>query len=205
MKYFAYKPSKTIGKVFRLFDKLGDLSEGEILKQESLRYTHTCDIIASALNGNIDLSDDKIRDFNLAGYEYKCTKTSKLAEKNNTKKELFIVPDVTVDEEATKTSFGDVSERRLHSVNKAEELFDKVLDEESFYQNLDALYSIRTPYIVEKGVDIVNLLYSAITGVKDADKLLSEYTKKDSNLNEIINGVCLSEKHDLLVGRLKVS
>ena len=89
MNYFQYKVKEPMGKIWALFQRLGKLSEEEI-KGTRCEYLHTMEIIRSALAGNILLTDDAIRGFNLLAYENACKVNDKNNVRGNVSKELAL-------------------------------------------------------------------------------------------------------------------
>lgn len=199
MNYFNYKPEAQMGKVWSLFERLGTLSEEEIVSSSRHDYSHTMDIIKSALAGNIPLSEEGIRNFNLQGYEYTCKTNDKIVARQNVDKELFIVDSIGEKDEDIRVHFGDISERKLKSLDTA---FDEMLDNSDFELNLLCLCGVREDYIIKEGIDVVDLLYSALSGIKDASEILVNLLKKDSKLMNLVSSLCESCDHDILLNRL---
>lgn len=200
MNYFQYKVKEPMGKIWALFQRLGKLSEEEI-KGTRCEYLHTMEIIRSALAGNILLTDDAIRGFNLLAYENACKVNDKNNVRGNVSKELFIVDTSGAEDESEKVSFGDISERKLQRLSDE---FEDVIDSRTFEQNLKWLLGVRNEYIVEYGVDVVSLLTGALDGITEAKETLVNFAKKNKVFLDVVSEICESGDHEVLLERLSL-
>lgn len=200
MNFFSYKPNGQLGKAWSLFSQLGELSTEDILTDGRHSYAHTWEIIQSALAGSISLEDEDILSFNLKAYETACRVNDKIFAKKHVEKELFIVDSVGEDN-GERVQFGDISERKLKSYDA---YFDEMLDESSFGQSIEELCNLRRSYIINEGVDVVELLYNALKGIKDASEMLVDYVKRDSKLSDVIVGICEYDNHDEIMHQLSL-
>ena len=198
MNYFNYVPSCTahLGKVWNLFDSMS-------MEEINLNsYEYSLEIVKSALQGNISLSEDSDGEtlFSLKDYTYGCKRNEKISRRANVKKELFIVDSFTEDENE-KIGFGDISERVLKDIDT---MIDTMLDDESFEQSIISLLGIRNEYLVKEGVDVVELIKGSLNNVKESIKILSRLIKKDNRLATIVEGLIGTGHGDEVLSRLAV-
>lgn len=189
MKYFNYQCANSLGSVWSLFSELSTLSQGECRHTDSRwDYSHTTEIISSALNGNLNPYD-----FDLKAYEIACCKTDDIEASKMRKKYLTIVDNVNGNDDSATVGYGEISsnDKRLKTVEDAFELFDSDEDFESY---LRELYNIRKDYIVDKGVDLVEMLSNSLKGIPEAMESISELCSEDSVLKTLVGGLC--EKGD---------
>lgn len=188
MNYFDYKPKCQMGKVWALFQKLAKLTDEEILADDRHNYTHTLDIISSALSGNISLEDENLSTFNLQAYEARCRANDKNTMRANVDKMLYIVDSGVMEESSgEKLSYGDIAERNLP---RNQDDYNLVLSRTSMDENLNYLCSLRNEYIINHGVDIVELLKSSLSGIRDATGKLTELAQKDERISETLMYLC---------------
>lgn len=200
MNFFNYKPSTDdqLGKVWELFEVMGNSAKEESEPASIHSYAHTMEIIRSALAGNIALDEESIKSFNLRGYEYACRNNEKIDRRKKVDRELFIV-DTSTESKDERVGFGDISESKLKYYDS---MFDELLKNSSFEQNVLKLCQIRDNYIVNDGFDPVMLLSGALRGIKEASEMLIEVVKEDKKLAEIIEGICDFGNHDAILSRL---
>lgn len=202
MKYFKYQYSDSLGEVWGLFSELANLSEEEILnKNKRYDYSHTTEIINSAMNSKIESREGfNLDDFNLKAYEIKCHQNDEIKLNEMRKKHLTIVDTINGSDEDT-VGYGEISsnDTRLRSVEDAFELLE---DNDEFERCLCELYSIRKDYIVEKGVDPVEMLINSLKGVPEAVNSIVSLVVEDSSLKKIIEVLCESGNNSLQ-GRLE--
>lgn len=198
MRHFKYQNSKQMSKVWMLFKDLKGCSLEQLEAVYSGNNSHTLEIIKAALNGSFLLSDESVRDFNLQGYEYSCTENDRIGLKKKAKDELHIV-DFSNGEEDCKVGYGDISSRKLAYL---EDSFNEVINSEAFEQSMMELLNIRSKYIIEEGIDIIQILLSALKGIPEAKDTLTEYVKNDSFIETIVKTLC-DNGHGSLIGRLE--
>lgn len=202
MKYFKYQYSSSLGEVWGLFSELANLSEEEILnKNKRYDYSHTTEIINSAMNSKMESREGfNIEEFNLKAYEIKCHQNDEIKLNEMRKKHLTIVDTINGSDEDT-VGYGEISsnDTRLRSVEDAFELLE---DNDEFERCLCELYSIRKDYIVEKGVDPVEMLINSLKGVPEAVNSIVSLVVEDSSLKKIIEVLCESGNNSLQ-GRLE--
>lgn len=197
MNYFQYQYHGSHGRIWSLFSGLANLSRGEVLnKNKNWDYSHTTEIISSAMSGN--LSTDYAEGFDLRAYEIKCASTDTIEIEKSRKKYLTIVDKINGSDDAV--GYGEISENdlRLRVVNDAIELFE---DNEEFESCLAQLFHIRESYIVERGVDPVEMLVSSLKGIPEAVSSIRDLVIEDSVFKHIVEVLCEYGK-DKLQGRL---
>jgi len=186
MKYFQYQYDGSFGEVWNLFSELGNLSK-EFNKNQKRNwdYSHTTEIISSAMNGNLS---SEYGGFNLKAYEMACFKTDEIELSNQRKKYLTIVDTVNGDDENI-AGYGEISsnDKRLRSIEDEFELFDNI---DEFERCLRDLYNIRKDYIVDKGIDPVEMLVNSLKGVPEAVKSIQELVQEDLSLKGIVQSLC---------------
>lgn len=200
MKYFKYQYQDSLGEIWGLFSGLANLSREEVLnKNKRWDYSHTSEIINSAMNGNLPKNHEN---FDLKAYEIACSKTDEIEISKSRKKFLTIVDKVNGSETDT-VGYGEISsnDSRLQTVNEALELFE---DNEEFEYCLSQLYNLRKDYIIEKGVDPVEMLASSLKGIPEAVSSIVELVSEDTILKHIIEVLC-ENGEDKLQGRLEVA
>lgn len=199
MNYFNYQPQVPMGRIWNLFSSLATLSEEEALGKgaSNCQYAHTLEIIHAAMGKSRVLDED----FDLRLYEFQCNKNDKLNKIANVEKELFIV-DSTGNEKEDRVGFGDISERKLKSLD---DIFSKSDSSIAFEENLAKLLNIRNKYIVTKGYDLVNILVNALRGVPDAVSSLKEVFKVDNNIKDLIVSLVEDDADEVLLSRLVVA
>lgn len=190
-----------MSKVWSLFKDLGDMTPSQLERVYSdCDYSHTLDIVRAALNGAIPLTEDGIDDFNLQAYEYKCKENEKNGKYKRAKDVLNIV-DFDNSEEDGKVGYGDVSDRKIKSI---EDSYEEIMKSEEFEQNIKTLYDIRTKYIVEKGVDLVSILIGSLKGIPEA-VLEVKNLIQDSYLKDLIVSLCECSKDGKLLRVLEAT
>lgn len=184
-----------MGEVWGLFAELATLSQGEVVTGRNWDYSHTLEIINSALNNNISKEN-----FDLRAYEIACAKTDDIELSNMRKKYLSIV-DTAGDSEDSLAGYGEISmnDGRLKVVEEAFELFE---NNEEFEDCLAELFSIRNKYIIQKGIDPVKMLGNALEGIPEAISSFKEIALKDSRLADMLEVLCSSNN---LKARLELS
>lgn len=194
MNYFNYMPdsNKHMGKVWNLFESM---TTEEI---ERGSYEYSLDIVKAALNGRITLEGEEGENFPLREYTAGCKRNTRLTNRANTKKELFIVDSFTEDENE-KIGFGDVSERVLKDIDT---LFDTLVDDQTFEQCLVNLMGIRNEYIVKQGIDPVEIIRGSIKQMASSMKILSSLVKEDNRVSQIVDGLLGTGHGDEVLSRL---
>lgn len=196
MKYFKHQYSDSLGEVWGLFSGLAELSKEEkIGKDRRCSYGHTTEIMSSAMNGNLHPET-----FDLKAYEIACSKTDQIEIDSLRNKFLAIVDTVNGSEEDT-VGYGKISsnDNRLKSIEDAFEILE---NNDEFERCLAELFNIRKGYIVEKGVDPVEMLVNSLKGIPEAVSSISELTKEDSVFKRIIETLC-ENGSNILQGRLE--
>jgi hypothetical protein len=200
MNYFKYQKSGSTGRVWSLFSELGELSEEEILGKGkgNLQYAHTLEIVRAGLNNALKTDDESLQRFNLSAYEYTCAQNDKNNKRKAVEKLLYIVDNFG--EEDSSVGFGDVSERKLKSIEDSFELIESIT---SFESNIAELCNIRKEYISVRGIDLVNLIKNSLKGIPEAVKELKSVIKDDSPLKELIANLCEEGADGVLLERLE--
>lgn len=200
MNYFDYQSSDTLGRVWSLFAGLDRISEEEKLgkTRRSCAYSHTLEIVNAAMSGSLSTDDESIDAFNLEAYEFKCAENDKINKVKQAEKILYIVDNVGEDEE--NVGFGDISDRKLKSVEESFELLEEMA---SFESNLLKLYNIRSEYIRERGIDVVSILSSSLKGIPDAVTQIRELISENSGLEELVVSLCQDGGDGALMSRLE--
>lgn len=199
MNYFKYQNSKPMSKVWALFRDLGDVPHDKLANLYSTSdYSHTLEIVRSALNGSISLTKEDIDDFNLKAYEIACSTNDKNNRRKMASKSLNIV-DVDSSEDDIRVGYGEVSSRTLASI---EDSFEEVMSSKNFEENIRELYGIRSKYIIEKGVDVVSVLASSLKGIPEAIQELKSLML-DTVLKDLITSLCEDSRDGELLRRLE--
>lgn len=196
MKYFNYQYADSLGEVWSLFSGLSALSQGECKQSSRWDYSHTTEIISSAMNGNLPKNHE---DFDLKAYEIACSKTDEIELSNMRKKYLSIIDTVNGDDEAT-VGYGEISsnDKRLQDTD-VEDAFAMFEDNEAFEKCLSDLYNIRKDYIVEEGVDLVEMLLNSLKGIPEAISNIAELCVKDEVLKGLVEVLCENSANSLQV------
>lgn len=195
MNYFKYQYSGSLGQIWGLFSELSNLSKSEVLNaNKRCDFSHTVDIISSAMNGGLSCED-----FNLRAYEYSCKRTDDIKQSDKRKKELVIVDTVNGDED-TPVGYGEISSNdiRLRVIDEAIEMLEA---DDEFERCLAELYNIREDYIVEKGVDVVEMLSNSLKGIPEAVSFIRGIVLEDTKIKELVESLC-ENGIDRLQGRL---
>lgn len=201
MNYYKYQNTKPMSKVWSLFKDLDNMSAEQIERLYSdSDYSHTLDIVKAALNGSIVLTDDAIRSFNLQAYEYRCKENDK---NGNIKKSKDVLNIVEFDnsEDDAKVGYGDISDRKLQSI---EDSFEEIMNSSTFESNIRELYGIRSKYIVEHGIDLVSVLISSLKGIPEA---INEIKKLmcDTSIKDLIVSLCEDSRDGKLLRVLEAT
>jgi len=186
MKYFEYQHSGSFGEIWSLFSDLSNLSKNwKEDKDRRWDYSHTTEIISSAMNGNLTSKDEG---FDLKAYEIKCSQTDEIELSGQRKKFLTIVDTVNGSDEDV-VGYGEISmnDSRLRSMEDAFEMLD---NNDEFEKCLSELYSIRKNYIVAKGIDPVEMLLNSLKGVPEAVSSIQNLVQEDFSLREIVQSLC---------------
>lgn len=195
MKYFNYQYADSFGKVWGLFSELSSISRvGEDARNSRWDYSHTTEIVNSAMNGNLP-SD--CTEFDLKAYEIACAKNDEIELSETRKKYLTIVDNINSKEETT-VGYGQISlnDKRLKFV---EEAFAELDNNDEFEKCLCELYNIRKTYIVERGIDPVEMLANSLKGIPEAVSSMSELFSSDTTLREIVEVLCENSSNDLQI------
>lgn len=201
MNYFKYQNAKPMSRVWSLFRNLGDIPHDKLASMYSTSdYSHTLEIVRSALNGSISLTEEDVRDFNLQAYEHACSNNDKNNRRKMASKSLNIV-DVDSSEDDVRVGYGEVSSRSLASI---EDSFEEVMSSKNFEENIRELYGIRSKYIIEKGVDIVSVLTCSLKGIPEAVSELRTLMK-DTTLKDLITSLCEDSRDGELLRRLEAA
>lgn len=198
MRYFKYQNNQSMSKVWSLFADLGRMTPEQKAKiYGTSDYSHTLEIVHSALNGNIPLTDEAISQFNLGAYEMSSRLNDKKAKIKKAKKVLNIVEFDNSDEDI-RVGFGDVSDRKLSTIDES---FEEILNNDEFECSIRELLNIRSTYIVEHGIDLVSVLLSALKGIPEAVKSLKDLMS-DNKVYDLVTGLC-SNSYGGLIPRLE--
>lgn len=198
MRYFKYQNNQSMSKVWSLFADLGRMTPEQKAKiYGTSDYSHTLEIVRSALNGNIPLTDEAISQFNLGAYEMSSRLNDKKAKIKEAKKVLNIVEFDNSDEDI-RVGFGDVSDRKLSTIDES---FEEILNNDEFECSIRELLNIRSTYIVEHGIDLVSVLLSALKGIPEAVKSLKGLMS-DNKVYDLVTGLC-NNSHGGLIPRLE--
>lgn len=195
MNYFKYQFQGSMGPIWALFSELeGAAEETSAMKDSWNRcdYGHTLDIIHSAMNGNI-LSENG--EFSLKNYEYACQKQERVDRLSMQDKLISIVE--LEDTEDKRVGYKEVASNKLKYV---EEAYSVLENNEMFERCLSELVELRSMYIVELGIDPMELLRNALRGIPSAVKELKNI--KDSKLKEIVVSLCEYGTNGYLQSRL---
>lgn len=189
-----------MGAVWGLFAGLSGEQESLIAlksndKMTKCDYSHTLEIMNSAMNGNISSYSD---DFDLKAYEIRCTMTDEIELGTSRKKFLTIVDTVNTDE-ADSVGYGEISSNKLRTL---EDAFEDLENKDEFDKNLQDLYALRRDYMVSEGIDIVQMLYNSLDGIPEAVAEVRVLTEKDEKLKSIVGALCENSR-DMLQGKLK--
>lgn len=196
MNYFRYQETGSLGGVWQLFSGLADLSKEWTTKKRNegatWDYGHSLEIISSALNGN--LVDEE---FNLKAYEIACANTDSIELGKRRARYLTIVDTVNGDEDSP-VGYGEISsnDSRLRSI---EDAFDLLNDNDEFESYLKELYNIRRSYIVDKGIDPVEMLLNSLKGLPEAVSGISVLVRDDTLLKDIVFALCENSSNSLQV------
>lgn len=188
-----------MGSIWALFSGIKD-APNEVIEAVKnspnanyCNYEHTLEIINSAMNGNISNYDDT---FDLKSYEYACQKQDRM-EKNSSKNKTYFIVDDDDEEEDKRLGYKEVSSRTLGASEDSYEMFE---ENEVFEKSFKDLIDIRSFYTLEFGIDPMELLRSALLGIPEAVKELSDIS--DGRLKEIITNLCECGTDGYLMRRL---
>ena len=184
MNYFKYQYSDSLGEVWSLFSGLASLSKEEIMGTNRVcDYSHTTEIISSAMNGHLHQDN-----FDLKAYEIKCSQNDDIEYGKARDRLLSIVDTVNGKDEVT-VGYGEISsnDKRLRSMEDAFELLE---DSDEFEKCLAELFNIRKDYIIEKGVDPVEMLVNSLDGIPEAVKNMKDLVLSDNVLKHIVEVLC---------------
>ena len=179
MNYFDYQYKGNMGKIWSLFSDLKYAPQESIDSLNSTRrcpYSHTIEIINSAMNGNIYAPER----FDLRG----CQKQERINKISEASKLLAIV-DESEEEEEVGYGYGEISSNKIKLIEDAYQILE---DDIAFQESLKELYGIRSKYIVDFGIDPVELLKGALRGIPESIDLVKKL--KDSYLKEILVNLC---------------
>lgn len=190
-----------MGRVWGLFTKLGELSEEECLGKSaySCEYAHTLEIVNAAMSGTIPTSDEDLENFDLLAYELQCKKNDKINLAHQVDKCLFIVDATESSDKEDRVGYGDVSSRRLKTV---EEAFENIENISSFESNINQLLNIRKDYMVSEGIDLLSIVINSLKGIPEATTRLADLVKENLNLKELITSLCEDGPENILLDRL---
>ena len=187
MKYFKYQQNRPMGSIWSLFRDLAEQHETATTDPGSPEYAHSLEIINSAMSGKLSTTPERVRDFDLKAYEHICDSNDSNTKFNRAKKELNIVElDSTTDKD-TAVGYGDVSDKRIKVV---EDVYDELITNTSFEDNIRELYNIRSMYITTHGVDIVSVLRGALEGIPEAKEKAKELVGMDNRIRELFFQLC---------------
>lgn len=175
-----------MAKVWTLFKDLDGISLEQAEKLYSGSDSHTLNIVRSALNGSISLSDESVKNFNLFAYEHAARVNDVIGKRKKALKELHIVEFDNSDDDIT-VGFGDVSDRKLSFIDDS---FDTVMNCDEFEFCIRELGDIRTKYIVENGLDVVNVLIRALKCSEEAIKELKNLISVDDRIKDLVVSLC---------------
>lgn len=202
MRYFDYQYSGTLGRVWSLFSGLNEVPEEQKLGKSrfSCEYSHTLEIVNAALSGSLSTSSESVKNFNLQAYEYTCKENDNISQIKSAEKLLYIVDDTGEDNE--RVGFGDIQEKKL---NPEKDCFNDIFDSTDFSSNLELLLSLRDKYIMEQGLDIVNVLKSSLKGIPEAIEKMKYILSKDDYLKELVISLCEDGQEGVLMDRLELA
>lgn len=199
MFYFDYQCGN-MGMIWNLFSGLNDMTEEEKLgtARNGCSFSHTLEIVNAALNK----ADSALmsENFDLRAYEYKCSENDRVVAFNNASKVLFIVDDDSSSEGSV--GYGDIPNRDVTS-KKKEEAFDMLLNDYDFEKSINSLFNIRSKYIKEKSIDIVQALVSSLRGIPEAIDVVKNLSNSDKVFKDLVSDLCSMES-GMLLSRLEM-
>lgn len=181
MKYFKYQYQDSMGDIWGLFSGLSESVES--INNRGL-YGHTIEIINSAMNGN--LSSNSEDEFDLKAYEMRCKKTDDIELDKTREKYLSIVDTVNGDDNDS-VGYGEISSNKLSSLEDAFGEFEK---RDEFDTTLLKLFNMRSTYLINEGVDIIDTLINSLDGIPEAVDEMQELIINDSFLRDIVSILC---------------
>lgn len=197
MKYFKYQFQGSMGPIWALFSDLEKAGQETYEKKDSWNrcdYGHTLEIIRSAMNGNIFDGFGSNESFNLKNYEFACQKQDKV-DKNNDRDKLDYI--VELDSSEDKAGYKEVDS---NTIRIEEDGFVSIEANEIFEKSLLELSTMRFEYIVNEGIDPIELLRNALRGIPDAIKALQKLN--DENFKSLVASLCENGESGLLLKKL---
>lgn len=197
MRYFKYQYSKSLGNIWQLFSDLKDAQQEVLKMKDSFNkcdYSHTDQIISSAMNGNL-----KYEEFHLKSYEMACQINENATKFNKSFKEMSIVDDVPDGSKEAPRKINTVS---IGKFGVYENNFDELFKADDFEKDVQALLNLRWDYLSSEGFDPVVVLRNSLKGVPEALKILEGI--KDEKLKSLYSSLLSYGNTARLVGRLEV-
>lgn len=189
MRYFDYVNTKNMGSIWNLFSGLSGGGKGLLRPNTDFySYSHSLEIINSALNGNIDLLN-----FDITSYEIACSKNNEKLKGKKAKKESTIV-DATDNE---PIRYGEISSNSVEVSDKSAEL-EEFKNKDHYEYCLSRLVVIRKKYLVEEGIDVVNVLENSLKCIPEALSSLKSFIDKDEEFEDIVVTLCENSNGNLL-------
>lgn len=141
-------------------------------------FSHTYEIVASALNGSFDLHQTN---FNHAGYEAKSAQHSRFNANKGVAKELNIV-DSVMDEDSSR-SYGTVKDTVLVNM---EEAFDQIEASVTIRRGIVELVEIRERLFKKHKLDIITALKESLGNNPGAIEAVKEVCESTPDAGELI-------------------
>ena len=200
----ALGSTNSLGLVWNLFAQLGKMSVKSIIANsrygDESRLSFSDSLIRSAATSQKYFNNRDGEDFNILGYDYVVRHYDKIAKFKKLEKEVFLVgvQDNPSSKDDLQVGYGEVSEDKvLVSQDDTSSVEDK-LDYLLAWQNFGKIQKI----FERKGYQLDTLLLLAIRGNKQAQSILSDFSK-DEYFADWLCSILLPEKLEDIVFRLE--
>lgn len=185
MKFFTYAPKARVGLLWGHLHNISAMAESTA--STDCKFTHTFEILSSAMSGSFDLDQDR---FDHLAYEAKSRKNDEFNQINKAKKQSNIV-DSVIDSESPK-SYRDV--RADTVLVGMEEAFDKIDASETLRESIIELAAMRQVLFQELRMDVITAIQGSLGDNPDAIDAVREICERKPDVGELIIDILQSVK-----------
>lgn len=196
--------TNSLGLVWNLFAQLGKMSVKSIIANsrygDESRLSFSDSLIKSATNSKKYFNTREGEDFNILGYDYVVRHYDRISKFKKLEKEVFLVgiQDNKSSKDDLQVGYGEVNEDKVLVSQDDTSSVEAELDYLLAWQNFGKICKI----VERKGYQLDTLLLLAIRGNRQAQLVLSEFSREEY-FSDWLCSILLPEKLEDVVFRLE--
>lgn len=183
MKFFSKRGDANYGRIWNLFADMTEVApERYAMVTNTLKATHTLQIIDSARRGKIDLTQER---FDVWAYQAVCNDRDR-------KKPMSAIKEFPLH---TSDSMPDEDQKgvvvSLNQVKRVEDAFDSMINDTAIQQIITRLFEL-SRINAHRGYDLVSVLLGALKEIRSSVVLLQKACSEDEEVKDLIETLLTS-------------